>query len=113
VLVDGARVPVQRAGPGKAAARLRVKLPGRGLGRFVIEYTQRHRGRKAGYMVTSALRWPAPITRAVFRIRHPRSMGRVRPTYRPDHTRRTADGRVELLVVRQPFVPDRELMLTW
>lgn len=113
VLLNGARVPVERSGPGKAWSRLKVKLPDRGLARFVIEYTQKHTGRKAGYMVTSALRWLAPITRAVFRIRHPRSMGRVRPSYRPDHTTELADDRVEMLVVRQPFVPDREMTLAW
>jgi len=113
VLVDGRRVPVKQTGGRARAERFMVKLPGRGLARFVIDYTQRHTGRSAGYMVTSALKWPTAIRRAVFRVRHPGSMGRVKLTYKPDHRFRRADGRTEHVIVRQPFVPDREMMMTW
>jgi hypothetical protein len=109
--VDGKPVAVTQAN-GRAESHFVVQLPPLGLGRFVVEYTQAHRGRQAGYMVTSALRWRSRIERAVFEVRHPRSMGRVKLSYRPDHTRTIGDQVVHT-VVRQPFIPDRELTLRW
>jgi hypothetical protein len=115
VEVDGEQVPVSRTeGTAHPGARFPVRVPPRGLARFVVRYTQRHTGNRAGYMVTSARRWPVPLTRAVFLVRHPASMGRVRLSYRPDQVRRLDGGEtVELLVVRQPFSPKREIELRW
>jgi hypothetical protein len=112
ISVDGGEVPVTGGTP--AVARFAVNVPDRGQARFVVRYRQPHRGRQAAYMVTSARRWGVPLTRAVFVIRHPRSMGDVALSYRPD-SRRLLDGgkTVEQLIVRQPFVPDRELELRW
>ncbi len=117
VEVDGRKVKVTRPDGGvHPEARFSVQLPPRGLTRFEVRYTQRHSdsGGRAGYMVTSARRWPAPLTRAVFVVRHPASMGKVRLSYKPDHVARRDGGKiVELVVVRQPFAPDRELELRW
>lgn len=113
LLLDGKPVPVKQAAPGRADARFAVSVPAKGLARFVVQYTQRHSGRQAVYMVTSARRWPTAITRAVFRLRHPRSMGPVKLAYEPDHSAVAADGRQVHTVVRQPFAPDREMTLSW
>jgi len=114
VAVDGRRVAVTKP-PGDAPpeARFPIPVPPRGLARFVVRYVQRHTGRRAGYMVTSARRWPAPLARAVFVVRHPASM-RVRLSYREDEVSRRGGGKiVERLIVRQPFAPERELELRW
>jgi len=126
VTVDGRRVEV-REPPGEPGARpdavqtkassspcaaFQVRVPAYGLARFVVDYTQAHHGRQAGYMVTSALRWSRPITRAVFVVRHPRTMGRIRLSYAPDHSAVVGQQQV-YHVVRQPFVPRAEMMLRW
>lgn len=113
ISVDGRSVAVRSAsGARHPAAHFQVRVPARGLARFVIRYTQRHSRRRAGYLVTSALRWPGPIGRAVFVIRHPSSMGRVKVSYPIARTQRFGKT-TELLIVRQPFVPTRELELSW
>lgn len=113
VEADGAMVPVAiPVGNGHPAAHFSVEVPPRGLRQFRVRYTQAHQGRKAAYMVTSALAWSTPIDRAVFVIRHPRSMGTVRVSY-PVSRRKVLADRVELLVVQQPFRPDREVEMTW
>jgi len=111
LLLDGKRIEVSQAGKGPAASRFQVHVPPLGLARFVIDYTQEHRGRQAGYMVTSALRWSSPITRAVFVVRHPKAMN-VRLGYKPDQRYTEGDRQVQV-VVRQPFVPRGEMTLRW
>ena len=112
VTVDGKQLPVQSVDDHTAEARFPVAVPGRGLARFRVHYTQPLRGRQAAYKVTSALSWSKPITRAVLIVRHPASLGKVRLSYPADHVRRFGD-QVEHIIVRQPFRPDRELRATW
>jgi hypothetical protein len=115
VEVDGRRVATSRPdGAQHPQARFPVPVSPRALTCFVVTYTQTHSGRRAGYMVTSARRWLAPLTRAVFVVRHPASMGQVTLSLKPDHVLRRDGGRtVEQVVVRQPFAPNRELELSW
>ncbi|MDY0004759.1 MAG: hypothetical protein RBU30_25910 [Polyangia bacterium] len=110
--VDGQQLPLVAAAPGRAEARFPVRLPPRGIARFRVRYRQEHRGRFAAYMVTSALSWPAPIGQAVFVVRHPAALGRVRVSYAPTRTERK-DGVVTHWLVMRDFVPNRELELRW
>ena len=92
--------------------RFPIEVPARSLRRFDVRYVQAHSGRSAGYLVTSARRWPHALTRAVFVIRHPRSMSGVRVSYDIDHSRVVGDT-IEHVIVEQPFQPSRELELSW
>jgi hypothetical protein len=103
-----------RVDPKTASADFTVPVPAFGLARFRIRYVQPHSGNRAGYMVTSARRWPAPLPRAMFVIRHPASMGKVTLSYAPDASRELPDGKtIEHIVVRQPFTPKREMWMRW
>jgi hypothetical protein len=112
ILLDGRPLPVRRLDRRRALASFPISVPPRGLARFRIRYVQRHSGRRAAYRVTSARRWPAPIDRAVFVVRHPRRMGRVRLSLGPARTRREGQTVVHT-VVRHGFWPDRELEARW
>ena len=110
--LDGEDVPVIKV-PGKPAeGRFTRQVPARSLIRFEIQYTQRHTGRRAVYMVTSALGWPAPISRAVFLIRHPASWGRVKLAY-PAAVVSQVGEVMEHVIVQQPFIPDKEMVVRW
>lgn len=112
VTVDGRSLAVGRSGL-HFAVRFTLALPPRAIKRFVVRYRQRHYQRRAGYMVTSAQRWPAPIARAVFVVRSPASMEPLRTSFAVDKSERLADGRYQRLVVRQPFAPKQEFWLRW
>ncbi len=112
MIFDGEEVQVHRV-PGKPAeGRFTRQVPPRGLARFHIQYTQRHTGRQAVYMVTSALGWPGPISRAVFVIRHPASLGRVKLAYPAVQVSQVGKV-IEHVIVQQPFVPHREMSVRW
>lgn len=112
VQVDGRTLPVAVGEDGAAEVEFRVELRPRGIVRFRIRYTQPHSGREAGYMVTSARRWPSPIARAVFVVRHPESMGAVASSFAFGSTVRR-EGVVEHVIAMRDFRPDEELMLRW
>lgn len=112
VLVDGQALPVDKQGPVRVAARFPAALEPRGVRSFQIHYEQRVLGRSARYMVTSALRWPAPLERAVFVVDHPARWGHVDVSYRVQ-SRSTHGDRTRLIVVQQPFLPDREVTVRW
>lgn len=112
VTVNGLRVPLVKASDNTVEARFPVSFPPRGLVRFTVRYSQDHSGRRAAYMVTSARRWPAPIDRAVFIVRHPAAMGAVKVAHPPDLTRQVGNT-VEQTIVRHRFWPDKEMELTW
>ncbi|MBN2194377.1 MAG: hypothetical protein JW751_16290 [Polyangiaceae bacterium] len=111
VKVDGKVVPVVVTEKG-VDARFPVTVPVRGLAGFEIEYTQAITARRATYLVTSALTWAYPIGRAELVVRYPKSLGAVKLSY-PVSFERGSDHEVVATVVRQPFVPDRELVATW
>jgi hypothetical protein len=112
VTVDGRRLPVEVVAPGRAESRFPVAVPPRGIARFQIQYAQVHTGRKAVYLTTSARAWPSPITRAVFIVRYPESLGRVTLSYGPGH-REQRGKEIWHWIARQPFVPERELEVRW
>ena len=89
-----------------------IEIAARGVARFHVRYRQRHIGRHAVYMVTSALSWPRPIGQAVFVVRHSAGLGEVTPSYPWSHTRREGDV-VTHTIVRDTFRPDREVELRW
>jgi hypothetical protein len=112
VWVDGRSLPVRRAVEGRHEAVFPISVAAQSLKTFTVGYRQRHQGRRATYVVTSALKWQQPIRSAVFVVRSPLSMGKVQVSYRPD-TVTKSDEHWEQVIVRQPFVPDRELELSW
>ncbi len=112
VLFDGQRKPVEVVDKGLGMSRFNVNVPSQGLARFNVQYTQQHTSRHAAYMVTSAKRWPGPLTRAVFVIRHPESFEKVTVSYPIQHTSHE-NGQVEHLIVYQPFVPKGEIEINF
>lgn len=112
VEVDGRPLPVEAGEPGQVQVRFPVQIPSHGLARFVVRYTQAHKARKAVYMVTSALRWPAPIGRAVFVVRIPEAMGPVKLSHQANHVQPSAGQRIHT-VVRHQFRPHQEMEVSW
>jgi hypothetical protein len=112
ITVDGEVLAVVGAVTGQATARFQRSLPPRSLRSFTIRYQQPLLGPSAGYMVTSALRWPKPLNRAVFIVDHPASWKGVRVSY-PVRHRAEGNGRMTLTLVEQPFLPDREVTVRW
>jgi hypothetical protein len=111
VLVDGRPWPIEEAS-GQVAARFPIALGPHDLRSFQIHYEQRLLGRSARYMVTSARRWPAPLERAVFVVDYPADWRKVEVSY-PVRSRDSRDGRTRLVVVEQPFLPEREVSVRW
>ncbi len=112
IRVDGQEVSVVRESETRVSARFVQSLPPRALHSFTVEYTQRHTGRHAEYVVTSARAWGRPLKRAVFRIVSAPELGPIEASY-PGRSRLREDGWRELVLVEQPFAPDRELTLSW
>lgn len=112
ILVDGKTMPIKTDKAGSARAHFSIQTPALGVTSFQVEYTQRNAQRHAVYIVTSALRWPSHMTRAVFTIRYPESLRKVSISY-PVKNARRANGEVEQMLVFQPFIPDRELEIRW
>ncbi len=111
VRVDGAVAPVKVV-DGRPTAELQVSVGPRSLGRFRVEYEQKLGARSAGYLVTTARKWPGPITRAVFTIRRPERLAKAALSFPVSATRREG-GYVVDTVVQRDFWPDRELVVTW
>jgi len=112
VLVDGRKVSVVSESPQRVSARFPISVPPQSAKSFEVKYTQLHSGRRAEYVVTSALSWKKPLARAVFRITLAPDLGTVRTSY-PARTAKDQKGRRVLTIVEQPFVPDREMTITW
>ncbi|MBN1609418.1 MAG: hypothetical protein JW940_22500 [Polyangiaceae bacterium] len=112
VMVDGREVPVAPESPKRVSASFVISIPPLSVRSFDVAYTQPHSGRRAEYIVTSALSWKRPLRRAVFRITAAAQLGPVRASY-PAKAVRDDQGRSVLTIVRQPFVPDREMTVTW
>jgi len=112
VRVDEKEVPLVRGSEAQVSAQFVLSLPPRTLRSFTVEYTQRHSGRRAEYVVTSARQWGRPLARAVFRIVSAPELGPIEASY-PGRSRLREDGWRELVIVEQPFAPDRELTLSW
>lgn len=89
-----------------------IHINKRSIKRFVIRYKQKHSQRKAVYMVTSARKWPTPITRAIFEIHAPLSMGKLQTSFTPSY--REMKGQTQVLtIVKDNFYPKKELVITW
>ncbi len=113
VVVDGRSLATTAGGTaGTVEVRFPIRVPPLGLARFQCRYQQTHTGHEAAYLVTSANSWPAPIGRAVFRIRHPAALGPVVPSLPPDRIWH-AGTQVEQVIVRHKFRPDGEVVLRW
>ena len=112
VEVDGRALKTQSGQPGQVAVDFPVEVPPQGLRSFRVRYQQPLRGREAVYLVTSALRWPNPIERAVFVVRHPSKWSKVTVSYPISHSE-TKNGQTAHTIVQQPFVPDREFAVRW
>ena len=112
VLVDGREVQVAPETSHRVSASFPISIPPQSVKSFRVQYTQPHSGRRAEYIVTSALSWKRPLSRAVFRVTLAPEVGPVRISY-PARTARDEQGRRVLTIVRQPFVPDREMTVTW
>ena len=109
---DGSPEAVVSRSDSLAEARFKLAIPARGIRTFRVRYTQRHKPGRAVYMVTSANRWPTPLTHARFVIRHPETFEDVRLSFPAEQVIRT-DGTVEHRITRQPFSPDKEMEITW
>ena len=112
LLVDGRKVSLVAESPHRVSASFPLSVPPQSVKSFEVKYTQPHSGHRAEYVVTSALSWKRPLGRAVFRITLAPELGAVRTSY-PGRTARDDQGRRVLTIVRQPFVPDREMTITW
>jgi hypothetical protein len=112
VEVDGRALRTQSTQPGQVVVDFPVEVPPWGLRSFHVRYRQPLRGREAVYLVTSALRWPSPIERAVFLVRHPSNWSKVTVSYPISHSE-TKNRQTTHTIVRQPFVPDREFAVHW
>jgi hypothetical protein len=112
VLVDGHEAAVVPESSQRVSASFSISVPALSVRSFDVRYTQPHRGRRAEYVVTSALTWKRPLDRAVFRIRAAAELGPVRTSY-PARIVRSDSVTRNLTIVRQPFVPDREMTITW
>jgi len=112
VTVDGRQADLIVESPRRISARFSISIAAQSIRSFEVRYTQPHQGRSAEYIVTSALSWRKPIDRAVFRIKAPAALGPLRTSYLPQ-IRQTDNGQQVLTIVRQPFVPDRELTVQW
>ncbi len=112
ILVDGREVPLVPESPDRVSARFVLSIPPLSMKSFEIRYSQRHSGRRAEYVVTSALTWNRPIARAVFRVVGAADLGPIRTSH-VGRSARDARGRSVVTIVRQPFVPDREMVVTW
>ena len=112
IVVDGREIPVTVESPTRVSATFPIAVPAQSIRSFEVRYTQPHRGRRAEYIVTYALTWKRPIDRAVFRIRAAAELGPIHTSY-PARRTRSQSGTQVLTIVRQPFVPDRELVVTW
>ncbi len=109
---DGAEVPVVAESPQRASASFVVSVPPQSMRSFEVRYTQPHSGRRAEYIVTSARSWGRPLDSAVFRIVSDLALGKLHTSY-PASRRLTQNGSQILTIVRQPFLPERELVVTW
>ena len=114
VAVDGRRLATKASTSMASAVEVDFPLtiPGRSLASFHVAYTQPHRGRQAVYLVTSARRWPTPITRAVFRVHHAASLGPVHLSYPVAQSLRVGEEMVDT-IVEHDFRPEREVEVRW
>lgn len=112
VVVDGREVAVVAESPVRVSTSFEISVKGQSIRSFDVRYRQAHSGRRAEYVVTSALSWRRPLERAVFRITAQSALGPIRTSYVPS-SRQNANGSQLLTIVRQPFVPDREMTITW
>jgi hypothetical protein len=82
------------------------------LARFAAHYEQKLAARRAVYLVTTARRWPTPITRAIFRVRRPARLGPVKISLPVVSSRRVGD-QIEDTLVETRFAPEKELVVEW
>jgi len=112
ILVDNRPVPVISESPERVSARFLVSIAPLSIKTFQVRYDQPHSGRRAEYVVTSALSWNQPPARAVFRVALGPELGPVHTSY-PGRIGQDAQGQRVVTIVRQPFLPDREMILSW
>jgi len=112
VEVDGRPLETEALQPGQVEVRFPVEVPARAVHSFHVRYQQALRGHEAVYLVTSALRWPHPIDRAVFIVRYPSAWTKVAVSSPVSH-RESSHGQTTLTVLQQPFIPDREFTVRW
>ncbi len=112
IRLDGRALDAEPAGDGRVEVGAPIAIPPRAIRRFRAEYGQKHLLRQATYLVTSARAWPAPISRAVFVIRHPTALGPVSVSLPVSSVHRDGEDTVMVVALRS-FRPDRELVLTW
>lgn len=108
IAVDGKPTKVFATSKTRAESRFSIQVPSFGIKRFEVRYTQAYYKNRVVYMVTSANRWPGPLTRATFTVRVPESFTDVHFSY-PSQSKTQKDGKITHRITRQPFAPDREL----
>lgn len=111
LLVDERPSPLTSAN-NRAGLLIPVTIGPRQIAAFQVQYRQKLLARRAAYLVTSALNWRHPIGRAELIVRHGSSIKHVRLSYPSTFTRQPGET-IEHTIVRQPFVPDRELEVFW
>jgi hypothetical protein len=112
IWVDGQTLPLVPGDPGAVQAEFPLSIQPHAIRSFHVRYSQPVLGHRAVYLVTSALRWPYPIERAVFVIKHPSRLRDATLSY-PTVYRETVNGQTTLVATMQPFRPDREIVLDW
>ena len=110
--VDGDIKQVVNVTKSLSESRFSVTVPDRGIVRFQVKYVQPYKKNRVTYMVTSANRWPLPLTRARFTVRHKKSFTNVQISY-PSEAITMKDDEVVHHIIRQPFSPDREMDITF
>ena len=110
--VEGKVKPVVKVSKTLAESRFSVEAPERGMVRFQVKYVQPYKKNRVTYMVTSANKWPLPLTRALFTVRHKQDLTNVKLSY-PEAATTVKDNKVVHHIVQQPFSPDKEVEITF
>ena len=112
VLLAGDKLPVRCREQSRCAAVIALELQLGESRTISLHYQQKLAGRRATYLLMSALRWQRPLDRATLVVRVPAAWPGVSLSYPPDQEQVDGDWRV-LRLTRRDFAPDQDLVVTW
>lgn len=79
---------------------------------FTVSYSQHITGPLARYILTTTATWGKPLQRAEFTVAMPEEFQSLSFSYEPD-SEEIIHGRRTFSLVRQGFMPDRDMIITW